>query len=125
LSNGKKNGFKKTLFLNLQFLKMGKIGTYILKKKKFFADSHKKSLNCMGKIRKLPLKNFKIKILFGITEPAILFAPAILIAPTVVPCSLGIRQWDRDRERSSGVTGQVCILLKRGIFLFATTPEGP
>ncbi len=37
----------------------------------------------MGKIRKLPLKNFKIKILFGITEMAILFAPAILIAPTV------------------------------------------
>ncbi len=63
---------------------MVKIGTYIFKKKYFLLIHIRNSLNCMGKIRKLPLKNFKIKILFGITEPAILFAPAILIAPTVM-----------------------------------------
>ena len=54
----KKKGFKKTVFLNLRFLKMGKIGTYIFGKKFFFADSHKKFPQLYGKNTKIPLKKF-------------------------------------------------------------------
>jgi hypothetical protein len=54
----KKNGFKKTVFLNLQFLKMGKIGTYIFGKKKFLPDSHKKFPQLYGKKTKIALKKF-------------------------------------------------------------------
>ncbi len=52
----KKNGFKKTVFLNLRFLKMGKIGTYIFGKKIFLADSQKKFPQLYGKNTKIPLK---------------------------------------------------------------------
>ncbi len=76
MSYEKKNGFKKTLFLNLRFLKMGKIGNYIFKKKNF-ADSHKIFPQLYGKNTKIAFKNFKIEILLGKTEPAILFAPTV------------------------------------------------
>jgi hypothetical protein len=56
LSYEKKNSFKKTVFLNLRFLKMGKIGTYIFGKKIFFADSHKKFPQLYGKNTKIGFK---------------------------------------------------------------------
>ena len=54
----KKNGFKKTVFLNLRFLKMGKIGTYLFRKKFFLADSHKKFPQLYGKNTTIVLKKF-------------------------------------------------------------------
>ncbi len=54
----KKKGKKKNLFLNLRFLKMGKIGTYIFGKKVFFADSHKKLPQLYGKNTKIGFKTF-------------------------------------------------------------------
>ena len=54
----RKNGFKKTVFLNLRFLKMGKIGTYIFGKKNFLADSHKIFPQLYGKKKQIPLQKF-------------------------------------------------------------------
>jgi hypothetical protein len=56
LSYEKKNVFKKTVFLNLRFLKMGKIGTYISGKNFFFADSRKKFPQLYGKSTKIAFK---------------------------------------------------------------------
>jgi hypothetical protein len=54
----KKKGLKKNLFLNLRFLKMGKIGTYIFGKNIFLADSHKKFPQLYGKNTKIAFKKF-------------------------------------------------------------------